>query len=86
MVSWKIFSNFVAHKITAGVDCVQMIFLSDLNSFRILELSIFDFQRVDSTNQGINHYPLNGSIGFERIMYWTVIYYIARQHYPTCKG
>ena len=57
MVSWKIFSNFVAHKITADVGCVQMIFLSDLNSCRTSE-NIFDFQRVDSTNQGINHYPV----------------------------
>ena len=74
----------MAHKITDDVGCVQTIFLSDLNSFRILE-SIFDFQRVDSTNQGINHYPLNGSIGFESI-YVLDSDLLDRQHYPTCKG
>ena len=61
-----------------------MIFLSDLNSCRISE-NIFDFQRVDSTNQGINHYPLNGSIGFESI-YVMDSDLLDGQHYPTCKG
>lgn len=77
MVSWKIFSNFVARKITAD------IFIWS-NSCRISE-NIFDFQRVDSTNQGLNHYPLNGSIGFESI-YVLDSDLLDRQHYPTCKG